>query len=228
MYRNPRWRLCTYESKWDSTHPSYAEIAPVCPADASPEIIARLSGITLDCARIFGLTGYARVDFRMNSDGELFVLEVNPNPDISPDAGMTRAARAAGLSYPDLILEILRLGPPWGRGDAHPRHRTGGPRGDPGLIAGTGAFKPFEVDVAMELVDVALTRKEQDDYHPYVLVEDDGTVVAYACFGKNAMTTGTFDLYWIATRTDRMGKGYGRAILSFVEEEVRRRGGTSW
>ncbi|MBP2679944.1 MAG: putative acetyltransferase [Deltaproteobacteria bacterium] len=86
------------------------------------------------------------------------------------------------------------------------------------LIAGTNAFKPFEVNVAMELVDVALTQKEQDDYHPYVLVEDDGTVVAYACFGKNAMTTGTFDLYWIATRTDRMGKGYGRVLLSFVEE----------
>ena len=110
VYRNPRWRLCTYESKWISTHPSYAEIAPVCPANASPEIGARLSEITLACARIFGLTGYARVDFRMNSKGELFVLEVNPNPDISPDAGMARAARAAGIPYTDLIIEILRLG----------------------------------------------------------------------------------------------------------------------
>ena len=110
VYRNPRWRLCTYESKWDATHPSYAEIAPVCPADASPETTARLSGITLACARIFGLAGYSRVDFRMNAAGELFVLEVNPNPDISPDAGMARAARAAEISYPDLIAEILRLG----------------------------------------------------------------------------------------------------------------------
>jgi ribosomal protein S18 acetylase RimI-like enzyme len=93
------------------------------------------------------------------------------------------------------------------------------------LVAGTGAFKPHEVDVAMELVDIALTRKDQDDYHPCVLVEEDGTVAAYACFGKNAMTKATFDLYWIATRSDRMGKGYGRAILSHVEEEVRRRGG---
>ena len=110
VYRNPRWRLCTYESKWDTTHPSYAEIAPVCPAEAPPETAARLSEITLECARIFGLAGYARVDFRMNAEGELFVLEVNPNPDISPDAGMARAARAAGIPYPDLILEILRLG----------------------------------------------------------------------------------------------------------------------
>jgi D-alanine-D-alanine ligase len=110
VYRNPRWRLCTYESKWDSTHPSYAEIAPSCPAEIPPDLTARLSDIAIDCARIFRLAGYARVDFRMNAEGELFVLEVNPNPDISPDAGMARAARAAGLPYPDLILEILRLG----------------------------------------------------------------------------------------------------------------------
>jgi D-alanine-D-alanine ligase len=110
VYRNPRWRLCTYESKWDASHPSYAEIAPVCPAQAPAGFLSRLSEITLACARLFRLTGYARVDFRANGAGELFVLEVNPNPDISPDAGMARAARAAGLSYSDLILEILRLG----------------------------------------------------------------------------------------------------------------------
>jgi GNAT superfamily N-acetyltransferase len=93
------------------------------------------------------------------------------------------------------------------------------------LIAGTGAFKAHEVDVAMELVDVALTQKDQDDYHPFVLEEEDGTVAAYACFGKNPMTKATFDLYWIATRADRMGKGYGRAVVEFVVGEVRRKGG---
>ncbi|MBE0603159.1 MAG: ATP-grasp domain-containing protein, partial [Deltaproteobacteria bacterium] len=110
VYRNPRWRLCTYESKWDKTHPSYVEIAPVCPAEAPRELLDRMSRITLECARTFRLTGYARVDFRMDEAGELYVLEVNPNPDISTDAGMARAARAAGLSYPALIREVLRLG----------------------------------------------------------------------------------------------------------------------
>jgi GNAT superfamily N-acetyltransferase len=94
-----------------------------------------------------------------------------------------------------------------------------------GLIDGTGAFQPHEVDVAMELVDIALTRTGQDDYHPFVLEEEDGTVAAYACFGKNPMTKATFDLYWLATRADRMGKGYGRRIVAFVEEEAKRRGG---
>jgi GNAT superfamily N-acetyltransferase len=93
------------------------------------------------------------------------------------------------------------------------------------LIEGTAAFKPHEVDVAMELVDEALAQPGQDDYHPFVLEEEDGTVVAYACFGKNPMTKATFDLYWLATRADRMGKGYGRRIVAFVEEEVKRRGG---
>jgi len=93
------------------------------------------------------------------------------------------------------------------------------------LIDGTAVFKPHEVDVAMELVDISLTRPDQDDYHPFVLEEDDGTVAAYACFGRNPMTKATFDLYWLATRADRMGKGYGRKIVSFVEEEVKKHGG---
>ena len=80
----------------------------------------------------------------------------------------------------------------------------------------------------MELVDVALTRKEQDDYHPYVLVEDDGTVAAYACFGKNAMTTGTFDLYWIATRTDRMEKGTDGSSCRSSRRRSGGTEGTSW
>jgi GNAT superfamily N-acetyltransferase len=92
------------------------------------------------------------------------------------------------------------------------------------LVEGTGAFKPHEVDVAMELVDEALAQTGQDDYHPLVLEEEDGTVVAYACFGKNPMTKATSDLYWLATRADRRGKGYGRRIVAFVEEEVKRRG----
>jgi ribosomal protein S18 acetylase RimI-like enzyme len=93
------------------------------------------------------------------------------------------------------------------------------------LLEGTEAFKAHEVDVAMELVDIALADPGQDGYRPFVLVEEDGTVAAYACFGKNEMTAATYDLYWLATRSDRMGRGHGRRIVAFVEEEIRKEGG---
>lgn len=92
------------------------------------------------------------------------------------------------------------------------------------LLVQTGAFQPHEVAVAMELIDIALTRPDQQDYNPYVL-ENEGTIVAYACFGKNPMTRYTYEVYWIATRAGHMRRGYGREIFAFVEEEIRRRGG---
>jgi D-alanine-D-alanine ligase len=110
VYRSKRWRVCSFESKWDNNHPAYSEIAPACPANIPDALCNRLERLTLACARAFELCGYARVDFRMNRRGKLFVLEVNPNPDISPDAGLDRAARAAGISYEALVIEILRLG----------------------------------------------------------------------------------------------------------------------
>ena len=57
--------------------------------------------------RLFGLTGFARVDFRVNEDGEPLILEINTNPCISPDAGFAAAAAEAGMSYEALIEAIV-------------------------------------------------------------------------------------------------------------------------
>jgi D-alanine-D-alanine ligase len=110
VYRNPKWRVCSFESKWDASHPAYDEIAPECPARIPESLRSRLGRLTLASARAFGLCGYSRVDFRMNGNGKVFALEVNPNPDISSNAGLARAARIAGFSYEALVQEILRLG----------------------------------------------------------------------------------------------------------------------
>jgi D-alanine-D-alanine ligase len=59
--------------------------------------------------RLFGLRGYARVDFRLRH-GRPQVIDVNPNPDISADAGVARAARHAGMSYADLCERVVQLG----------------------------------------------------------------------------------------------------------------------
>src|SRR5690348_2820192 len=88
------------------------------------------------------------------------------------------------------------------------------------LLASTGAFAPHELDVAMELVDTALTKPDQQDYQPYVL-QVGSELVAYACFGKHPMTRATYDLYWIATRASQSRRGYGTIMFAFVENEIR-------
>ncbi len=102
-------RLLTFASKWDPASPEYRGTRVVCPANVSPEDRERLASTALAACRALGCTGYARADMRMDEKGVLHVLEVNPNPDISPDAGAARQAAAAGMSYADFIESILRL-----------------------------------------------------------------------------------------------------------------------
>ncbi len=56
------------------------------------------------------MSGYARMDFRMRPDGSVYVLEANANPNISEEEDFAHSARAAGVEYPALLEQILRLG----------------------------------------------------------------------------------------------------------------------
>ena len=93
------------------------------------------------------------------------------------------------------------------------------------LIAGTNAFKPFEVDVAMELVDVALTQKDQEDYHS-LRPRGRRRHRRRLCLLREK----PHDPGHVRPVLDRdaggpVGKGYGREIVGFVVEEVRKMGG---
>lgn len=105
----PGPRVMTFAAKWLPNDPAYARALPVCPAQA-PEGIFRESGrLALEAYYTVGEPAYARVDLRCDAAEKLFVLEVNPNPDLSPDAGLAGQAKAAGMSYSNLINTILEL-----------------------------------------------------------------------------------------------------------------------
>ncbi len=92
-------KICSYEAKWFEDHPLYQKTPPVCPAPVDDELRTRLQTLAGQAFRTMGCRDYARVDFRMDAKGRIFILEVNPNPDISLNAGYARALKAAGIEY---------------------------------------------------------------------------------------------------------------------------------
>jgi D-alanine-D-alanine ligase len=102
-------RICTLAAKWDEASPEFTGSQPVCPAPVPTEILDSLNRIAVRSFEIFHLQDFGRIDFRLDADGEPFVIDVNPNPDISPDAGFPRATQAAGYDYAQTIEEIGRL-----------------------------------------------------------------------------------------------------------------------
>ncbi len=108
VYHSDRWRVCTFEAKWNERHPSYAAVEAVYPATISRVLYTALEKTAFACAAAFQLKGYARIDFRLDARGVPQVLEVNPNPDLVPGYGIARAAETGGWSYPALLEELLR------------------------------------------------------------------------------------------------------------------------
>jgi len=100
-------KICCYEAKWVEESPFYRKTVPSCPAKISDALKKELHEVALRAYDIMGCRDYARVDMRYDNSGRIKVLEVNPNPDISADAGFARAAKAAGLEYKDLIGAIV-------------------------------------------------------------------------------------------------------------------------
>ena len=71
-------------------------------------LLHQLRDISKRCWQIFGLRGYARVDFRVDEEGQPWVLEINANPCLSPDAGFMAAAAKAGLDYKQVVRRIIQ------------------------------------------------------------------------------------------------------------------------
>jgi D-alanine-D-alanine ligase len=93
-----RDRLCTYESKFMPGSMHYEKIELKVPALLEAQEILQLEHTAIQAYQLIGCRDYARIDLRLR-DGVFYVLDINPNPDISPDTSLAYAAEAAGLSY---------------------------------------------------------------------------------------------------------------------------------
>lgn len=107
-YGEERPRIVDFKAKWISESFEYENTIRQFPGETlDPELAARIRTIALMCWRVFGLKGYARVDMRIDKNGNPFVIEVNANPCLSPDSGLIAATSEAGLPVTEVLRSIL-------------------------------------------------------------------------------------------------------------------------
>ena len=107
-YPPEKTRVVGYRSKWEegSFEFNHTPRSFEFPETDAP-LLARLKELAVRCWKLFDLKGYARVDFRVDKEGQPWILEVNTNPCLSPDAGFHAATLQAGLSFSEVLKRII-------------------------------------------------------------------------------------------------------------------------
>ncbi len=101
------YKIVSFQAKWDPLHEAYHTTIPSCPADLPAAKTEEAKQLALRATEALGTRDYARVDMRMSAEGELFILEVNPNPNLSEGTGIARSAQAARISFEGLLENIV-------------------------------------------------------------------------------------------------------------------------
>ena len=102
--------IATRKIKWDKRYQQKHGIATQAANDMDSAVVTRLDQLARRIYRVLGLSGYARMDFRVRPDGSIFVLEANANPNLAQGDDLAQSALAAGTGYDELLTRILQLG----------------------------------------------------------------------------------------------------------------------
>ncbi len=102
-------RIASYRAKWDPKYRERHGIQNVFPSDLAPEVVHRIEDVGRTAYRALHLRDYARIDVRLTPEGEIYVLEANPNPYLAFGEDMSDAAERAGMPYPEFVSRIVEL-----------------------------------------------------------------------------------------------------------------------
>jgi D-alanine-D-alanine ligase len=113
QWPNGKPRIVGYDAKWEEDSSGWRGTVRAFGVERDePELAVKLKSACEQVWKLFALSGFARVDFRVADDGAPLILEINTNPCISPDAGFAAAAEAAGMDYATLIEAITLAAAP--------------------------------------------------------------------------------------------------------------------
>jgi D-alanine-D-alanine ligase len=120
------WPIVTYDAKWKPETRDYKSTPPRYPATVAPRLAERVNDLARRAFRLLGCRDYARVDFRIKPPGRPYILEVNPNPDFSPTAGLAGGLQASGITLGQFAVELAHAALARGRGAKQEKAVAGG------------------------------------------------------------------------------------------------------
>ena len=100
--------IVCYDAKWSEGSPEDIGTRPVLHPQLPGNVAARVRRVAVEAFRAIGMRDYGRIDIRLAASGIPYVIDVNPNCDLSPSAGMARAAAAVGMDYSALVKLLVR------------------------------------------------------------------------------------------------------------------------
>ena len=100
-------KIVDYSAKWDAGSFGFHNTPRKIPADLPTDVAERVTALAKAAWGALGCRDYARVDFRLDEQLNPYILEINPNPDISPDAGFAAALTAGGIAYERFVWTVL-------------------------------------------------------------------------------------------------------------------------
>jgi len=235
-----RVKIVGYEAKWRQDSFEYQNTPRVIPAPLPEEVAQQVRELSISACRAVGCDDYCRVDFRLDDQLRPYILEVNANPDISPEAGFAAALQAAGIAFSQFVASCIDR--------AHDRMRnhsiaptaivanaqstgttirfvrSGDLEPTIAMLESTHFFYPAEVEVAREVLAESISHGPTGHYQSLVL-EEAGRILGWICFGPTPCTLGTFDIYWLAVDHSTQGRGLGSLLLDDSHRRIAEREG---
>jgi D-alanine-D-alanine ligase len=99
--------IISFDAKWNPLVESFHRVHSICPAKLSKRVEKKVKTAVLDAYKITGCNDYARLDLRLRKDNKVFVLEVNPNPDLTAGVSFMESAEQIGLSFGETLRKIV-------------------------------------------------------------------------------------------------------------------------
>ncbi|MGD9875018.1 MAG: GNAT family N-acetyltransferase [Kiritimatiellia bacterium] len=235
-----RHKIVDYEAKWIENSFAYNNTPRKIPADLPEKTARHIRELALGTWHALNCRDYIRVDFRLDAKLNPFILEINANPDISPDAGLAAAIAAAGISYDKFVMQMISNAS-GRRTETKPSTVPPAPSKIAGgveirrtvpadveplmkILAGTAFFHDNELQIGEEVLLDAVNELKMSDYQSYTACVN-GKPAGWVCWGATPCTDKTFDVYWLAVDKKIQGKGIGKKLMAFTEESIWEAGG---